>query len=679
MWLPLFLGLMVLAPPFPFGAPGADPPSPAMFPGAVFTLPWAFQRGPGPDPARTGPGAFFLEVSGGQPRLLTSGSNPDSVLLHRGVRDEQVVFERIRRAHLPWTWEGGSRCDERIGRMCWNHDAEDRDWIPLPEPEAVVERRNAFLSLLQEVAALIPGDLWVAEQRVRYLAEQERWEVAEGVARECIRARDEEGPPVPGDPRRDRLAGRCHDLLGYVLHRAGRFDEAEEVFRRALDRIDPARAEARLDPRIAADLAAARFLDPSGLPPDSIAARRDFFWRLADPLWLVPGNDRWTEHQARYAAAQIREESRNPHSIPWGSDLTTILVRYGESIGWVRVRDRMGSFGEVPVVGHGPNGARSFLPPGEILEDPVAVEPRQWELHHSRPRSIHAPAYGSRIGEMAAQVSRFLRPEGALLVAGFGRPSEPPLPPPFGPGAQAAAEASSGTPGEGGGSEGDPGDRLREVEAGLFVMDPATGRLRETRTQGVDRGGLALPVPVGDHMIGVELLDPGQRRGWRSRHGLSVPPFLPDLAGLSDLLLLDPGYGEVTDPAGSLSWVLPGSRVPAGTAVGVLWETYGATPGESVTFEATLSPGERGLLRRAGEWLRVLDREPVTTVRWEETAFEAPAPLVRTVRLELDELPPGVYRLRIRARLEGRSEVESTRLLEIVPAGDPAPAGPGPR
>lgn len=665
MWLPLFFSLVVLAPSVPFGGPAEDPPSPAVLPGAVFTL--------------TGPGAPSREVSTGPPRLWTPHSHPDSILLHRGVRDEQIVFERIRRAHLPWTWEGGSRCDERIGRMCWNHDAEDRDWLPLPEPEAVVERRSAFLSLLADVAVLIPGDLWVAEQRVRYLAEQEHWDVAEGVARECIRARDEEDPPAPGDPRRDRLAGRCHDLLGYVLHRAGRFDEAEEFFLGALDRIDPARAEARLDPRIVADLTAARFLDPSGLPPDSLAARRDFFWRLADPLWLVQGNDRWTEHQARYAAAQIREESRSPHSIPWGSDLTTILVRYGESVGWERIRDRMGSFGEVPVVGHGPNGARSFLPHGGVLEDPAAVEPDQWDLHPSRPRSIHAPSYASRIGGMPTQVARFLRPEGALLVAGFGRPSEPPLAPPVGPGARAAAEPPSGVPGAGGGREVYQGDQLPDVHAGLFVLDPTTGRLRETRTQGVEKGGLALPVPVGDHMISVELLDAGIRRGWRSRHGLKVAPFLPDLAGLSDLLLLDPEHGEVTDPVGSLSWVLPGARVPVGTAVGVLWETYGAIPGESVTFEATLSPGERGLLRRAGEWLRVLDREPVTTVRWEETAFEAPSPLVRTVRLELQELPPGVYQLRIRARLQGRSEVESTRLLEIVAAGDPIPEGAGPR
>jgi len=621
------------------------------------------------------PGGGVMAPRSMTPPLQEAGSHPDSVLLNRAARDEQVVFERIRTSHLPWTWGGGSQCDERIGRMCWNHDAEDRDWIPLPEPTAVEERRGAFLSLLEEVSAIIPGDLWVAEQRVRYLAEQERWDVAEGMARECIRARGEEAPPPPADLGGLRLAGRCFDLLGYVLHRTGRAEEAERVFRRALESMDPARAEARLDPRNVADLAASRFLDPSGLPSDTVEARREFFWRLADPLWLVPGNDRWTEHQARYAAGQIREESRTPHSIPWGSDLATVLVRYGESIGWERVRDRLGSFGDVPVVGHGPNGARSFLPPGSVLENPVAVEPDQWDLHPSRPRSIHAPGYASRVGGLTTQVARFLRPEGALLLAGFGRPVDPPLPPPAGPGARFAPEPVPG--GAEATGEGEPPlrDRLPRWQAGLFVMDPAARPLQEARTQGVEEGGLALSLPVGEYIIGVELLDAGNRRGWRSRHGLRVPPFLPDLAGLSDLLLLDPEHPALDDPAGSLPWVLPGARVPEGTAVGVLWETYGATPGQSVTFEATLGPGEQGLLRRAGEWLRLLDRQPVTSVRWEETAFDAPAPLVRTVRLELEELPPGSYHLRIRALLEGRSAVESTRLLEVVAKGDPSPEG----
>ena len=611
-------------------------------------------------PAQEGPDpASVVQTSRQEP------SDPDSALLNRGAQDEQAALERVRRAHLPWAWDGGSQCDERIGRMCWNHDPQDRDWIPAPDAEPLRERREGYLSLLAEIAGRIPGDLWVAEQRVRYLGEQGEWERAEAVARDCVQARGEDAPPAPG-PDPARVAGRCHDLLGYVLHRMGRFPEAEAAFRQALARMDRERADSRLDPRTVAVREAASWLDPSGLAPDSVESRRRTFWLLADPLWLVPGDDRWTEHQARYAAAQIREDSRNPHSIPWGSDLTTVLIRYGESVGWERIRERMGAFGDVPVVGHGPNGGRHFLPSRVVLEEPAASLAEDWELDPTAPRSIHVPSYASRMGVLDVQVARFLRPGGALVVAGFGRPWEPPLPPPTGPGVdgEEGVVAPQDPPAPSLDSGGPP-------EAALLAMDPAGRVVGESRLPGKLYGGLAVDLPTGGFLLGVELLDPGSRRAWRVRQGISVPDALPDVAALSDLLLLEPDHPEVDDPAEAASAVLPAARVPQGGAVGVFWETYGAAAGEEVTFEATIRPGERGLLRRAGEWLRLLDPQPVTRVRWEEPAWEAPAPLVRTLRLDLRELPPGSYELRMRAILRGRSPVESSRDLEIVPRDDP--------
>lgn len=604
----------------------------------------------------------------GQP-LPKVRSDPDSALLNRAAKDEQAVLERVRRAELPWAWDGGSQCDERIGRMCWNHDPEDRDWIPAPDPEPLVQRRADYLTLLEEIAGRIPGDLWVAEQRVRYHGEVGDWARAETVARACIRARGEDGPPVRA-PDPARLSGRCHDLLGYVLHRLGRFQEAEASFLEALSRMDPERAEARLDPRTVAEAGSASYLDPSGLPPDSVEARRRRFWLQADPLWMVPGNDRWTEHQARYAAAHIREDSRNPHSIPWGSDLTTILVRYGESVGWERIRERLGAFGDVPVVGHGPNGGRSFLPPRPVLEDPVGASAEDWELHPDRPRAIHVPLYASRMGDLDVQVARFLRPDGALIVAGFGRPREPPLPPPVGPGVDRDAAPPAEAP---------RAPESAPPEAALLAVRPEGGRLWEARTSGHLEGGLTLTLPEGGFVVGVELLDPDERRAWRVRQGLEVPESMPDVAALSDLLLLEPDHPEVDDPRDAQEFVLPAARVPRGGAVGVLWETYGAEKGEPVTYEATIRPGERGFLRRAGEWLRLVDPQPVTRVRWEEPAYEAPEPVVRTLRLDLRELPAGRYELRMRAVLRGRSPVESRRELEIVDRGESPPRGPDPR
>jgi hypothetical protein len=555
---------------------------------------------------------------------LSAGSlpEPDSVALRRAAGEAQARLERIRTQLLPSRWGGGNRCDERIGRMCWTHGG-DEDWYPPPDPERLTVARDSLLSLLASTAREIPGDAWVAGQRVRYLGETGRWTEAMEVARECIRARGEDGPPVPATERGNLASGHCHDLLGYALHRTGDALAAELAFRRALAWMHGSRVELRTDPRVVADIAAHRILSP-GLPPEELERIRTRFWRLGDPLWLVPGNDRWTEHQARYVAAAIREDSRNPHAIPWGSDLTEVLVRFGESIGWERTRESLGAFNAGSVVGHGPNGARSYLPPGPFLAEPVTIQDGEWDLNPRFPRAIHTPPYASRIGHLPVQVARFPRPDGAVVVAGFRHPEAG--------GDEGGAGATAGTitsvsapetalPAAGSPLR-DPGghpieqprSRHPPVEAGLFLVQPDGDRMLQQLVAGAESRGLYLEAPTGDYLLGVELLDRVAERAWRARFGLRIPAFIPDLAGLSDLLLVEADHPEFSDPADAVSSVLPGADVESGGAVGVLWETYGAGEGETVAFEASLVPADRGTLRRAAEWLRIVGRAAATQV-----------------------------------------------------------------
>lgn len=599
---------------------------------------------------------------------------PDSVALRRAAVEAQARFERVRNQNIPTRWGGGTRCDERIGRMCWSHGGDD-DWLPPPEPERLVAERDSLVALLDRVGVQLPGDAWVAGQRVRYLGESGRWTEAASAARDCIVARGEEGPPTPAADRRELLAGRCHDLLGYALHRSGDAVAAELAFRVALSWMHESRADARIDPRPVADLSAHRILSP-GLPPEERERVRTRFWRMGDPLWLVPGNDRWTEHQARQVAAAIREDSRNPHSIPWGSDLTEVLVRYGESIGWERTRESVGGPMAGSVVGHGPNGARSYLPSGPFLADPLAIQEGEWELYPRFPRAIHTPPYASRIGTLPIQLARFPRPHGAVVVVGFRRPTPGEEPARWGRG-PVTPVGSADSDDSGAGPVRDPGGYRIEaphhadppVESGLFLLEPDGDRMLSRVLPGRAAGGLHLDAPVGDYLVGVELLDREVARAWRTRFGLRIPSFLPDLAGLSDLLLVDADHPALTSPEEAADWVLPGAEVETGGALGVLWETYGAAEGEMVAFEASMLPADRGALRRAAEWLRILGRAPATRVAWEEPAVHGGGPMLRTVRLDLGDVPPGEYLLRLRATLPGRSSVESVRGVTVVPPG----------
>src|SRR5690606_25354879 len=113
-------------------------------------------------------------------------SREDSARLVGSARSDQAQFERLRRNRLPEAWGGGSsRCDERIGRFCLTHGMGRPDYVAPPEHEDVIEARLHLIDGLGRVAELLPGDGWVAGQRVRYLVEARRFDQAVEAAREC--------------------------------------------------------------------------------------------------------------------------------------------------------------------------------------------------------------------------------------------------------------------------------------------------------------------------------------------------------------------------------------------------------------------------------------------------------------------------------------------------------------
>ena len=199
---------------------------------------------------------------------------PDSQSLRSHAEALQARFERLRLRAMPRTLSGGSqRCDAVIGRLCiWDDGPDARR--PPPEP---VETRLARLDLLvalDSVAQGIAGDHWVFGQRIRYLIEAERHADAAALARSC------------GLPTR----WRCDAFLGYAHHRAGRVALAETAFRRTLRSMPPQLRKEWTDP---APLLDGDLRDWLALQPDSAAAVGRI-WTLADPLFLVRGNDRWT-------------------------------------------------------------------------------------------------------------------------------------------------------------------------------------------------------------------------------------------------------------------------------------------------------------------------------------------------------------------------------------------------
>jgi hypothetical protein len=124
----------------------------------------------------------------------------------------------------------------------------------------------------------------------------------------------------------------CHALRGLVHHRLGETENAEQHF---------ARMFAEMPQNEACGWHMLGML-PRATCKDASPATDSLMWWLADPLWLEPGNDRWTEHLSRHVLFRVFEHQdgllRRAHNNPkqsksmveWSRTLgLSRAVRYG--------------------------------------------------------------------------------------------------------------------------------------------------------------------------------------------------------------------------------------------------------------------------------------------------------------------------------------------------------------
>ncbi len=293
-------------------------------------------------------------VAPGQERIPSPGppqqelTKADSSAVLDRARDAQRRFERLRVRHLPLSLDSGSSpCDELIGRMCYWHG--DNHSEPDPEAVEITAAREELLDTLAHAARQLPGDGWIAGQRVHYLVEAGRAHDALAVARACT-------APEPG---------WCEALRGLALHRLERFEDAERAYRIALKAMDPREAEEWLSLALLLERTDESRLDELAADAREAASRR--LWALADPYYLVRGNDRWTEHMSRHVGGRIQRRARNPHGLPWTSGLDELAIRYGHETSWSRYVPTSGSSMRPRVTGRHPPHSERYMPPDGVL------------------------------------------------------------------------------------------------------------------------------------------------------------------------------------------------------------------------------------------------------------------------------------------------------------------------
>ncbi len=553
-------------------------------------------------------------------RAQAANSAVDSVTVYENARQAQQQFEEFRVAGLPWGWQRSrSSKDEVVGRLLLIGDSEET-WQPLPEPEATGQARERLLAALDRAAQRVPGDSWIAGQRV--------WYAIEG-----------------GDPAGalDRLAGClaerwwCHALRGLALHASGEFVIAEEAFNAALAVMPSTRRERWLDPIDLLDRDARRTyrrLDP--------AEREHFvrrFWWLADPFYAVPGNDRLTEHFARHVQDRIFENARSPFEMRWGKDLREVLVRYGWPVGWERIRRRSGGLGAISrsgIIGHDPPGERCFAPAAAVLEGPTRVAPGEWSIEDDGARTSYAPRYAEKIFELDHQLAVFRRAGEAVVVAGW--------------------QVSDSIP------EGDPVDAALVIASGP-TDSSSTARSRTTESHGV----LELQVPWTPSVVSVEALAPETGRAARARYGLPISGAGTRRPVVSDLLLLD-SPGEL--PL-SLEDAVPrargSTRVWSNERLGIYWELYPGTgrPHE-VSIAVALKDERQGFWRKLGSTLNLAgDHTDSVALEWSESIPVGTFVYPRALEVSLPELPAGEYMLELTVRFADSSRVVANRAITV--------------
>lgn len=546
-------------------------------------------------------------------------SAADSLREVRAVRSAQARFEYVRRKNLSWTWSPGtSECDERVGRFClWHSDDDDAEvWQAPPEPEPVKAERRQLLDKLRTAAQRLPGDAWIAGQRVRYLAEAEQHADAVAAARTCRATR-----------------WWCLALEGYAHHLAQRFASADSAFAAALaamsanERREWSDLSPLLDPG-----EAGRYRRARAAARDSLERR---FWWLADPLFLTPGNERRTEHFARLVVDRLQERAKSAEAISWGNDLRELLLRYGWPIGWERIRPDHGrvTSGSASILTHYPSRSWHFLPPLRLATGPLQLQTDHWTGKEQRARTEYAPAYATRFEPLDHQLASFWRGDTAVVVAAFDLSRADSLP------------------------------RDARVHSALFLAaEGAAPVAAHTDTAGLS-GALTATLAAAPVLFSLEALVREERFAARARYGLRLAAPRKDSLALSGLLLVRPDSLPQT-LAEAIPAALGSLQVRPGEQLGLFWEIYGA-PGRSFSLAIQVERINVGAARRFAERIGLLEAAAPLRLEWSEEA-DAGSVLPRSLRVGLPELAAGDYRLTVRVRGEGATAA-SSQLLHVAP------------
>lgn len=518
---------------------------------------------------------------------LLPGSVPAQSQAQEVGWNERLKGEAHRAIHqyysnTPQPPERITECVADEGDICYGGDHEDQSCFDFVgcRTEAQIIR---FLERLKRAAIEEPREPHPIAQAVYAHARLRRTATAVDLATECA-----------------SVEWWCDLLRGMAHHRRGLSGQAEEYFRRGLSGADP-----ELACRLTGIGPLLTRRDRGGYDNLDCSARTQFearFWWLTDPLFSMPGNDRWVEHVSRRFELVLHEP------ILWAGSSThpfaheVSVVRRGQTDSWSRKPGR-------PMERWtGKRAARYRFTPATALAD--GLQSLSYEVEAGLSDEGYTPATYGPILDLAAQFARF-RQSDSLLVAVATDLGEVPL------GPSGTVFVASDAP-----------------ESFPVVLGPVSGPVRP-----VFAATLA-PEPV---VISIEAMDESRAVG-RVRRGL-VPLSREGLV-LSDALLLDASDAELPDGRQeALALMLGKTTFAPIDEISIYWEVYGVEEGQHLEVTMSLVGGGRGLFTRVLRGIGIAGDTGAAQVSWTEPAPASVHPMALTV--DTSGLRAGDYEVKI--------------------------------
>lgn len=542
---------------------------------------------------------------------------------------------------------------------------------------AIVSARSSLVAHLDSAQRALPGDGWIAGQRVRFRIDAGDFAGAIASATHC---------------NADRWW--CAALAGYVHHRTGDWAQADSAFGVATSLLN--------------DKQRCEWTDISSLLPDNdrrnvqklnceqklIIATR-YFW-LADPLLSDSVNERRVEHFARKTLialhAATEEDERHVFDERRGGDaVVESLLRYGwpTTAIWTGKADDSGHD-----VYLGKRGKRASpystaeYSPGRVrfgaswraVNNPSGAKPEDWQLHS--PNGMWSerdsgndvwwpPEHMEFFGRVIAQLptvgqvgfwrrQTFLRTAAAMDLSGNLH----------GDLQQLHAQALSATL------------VTSSSERSTEIVAHAQMRLGEPLLL---EGVIQMAPAAAPSIMGIEAsTNPNIRQSAtsaRTRFGISPPLPLVNLQkdslAISDptLFAVRPNENLPVNLDQMLPRMLTSTTISTGNTVGIFWECYGATAEDSLRMSVNIVGANGvGFLRRLAASVK-LASDPTNNISlsWKdllstEQSNKAPnavSIVPRSVVLDLTNVRSGDYWIEVSVQSRSGVAAMARRLVTI--------------